>query len=145
MEVSQLEELVQLLQNSSVGELTLRQGSDRVTLRKPPRVANNVERVVSLAHDDGVTPTPQSPSNGEIAPVNPPITIHASLVGIFGHLKPIVGLNANVKNGQQIGTISALGINTEIKATAAGVVTNLFVEDGQPVEYGQPIFEIQPN
>jgi acetyl-CoA carboxylase biotin carboxyl carrier protein len=68
--------------------------------------------------------------------------IKATSVGIFRTAKVPLIAGATVEKGDLIGTIFALGISTEIHAMIAGTIADILVEDGDPVEYAQPIMEI---
>lgn len=138
MEISDVERLVELLQEAPVGELTLRQGGQRVTIRKAASTGARTE-VATVADEEY-----EDPAYYAADPVEERQLVTAPLVGVFGHVKPVVGLNARVTEGQVVGVIEAMKIITEIKAPCTGVVTDLLIEDGHPVEYGQVLFEIRP-
>jgi acetyl-CoA carboxylase biotin carboxyl carrier protein len=68
--------------------------------------------------------------------------IKATSVGIFRTAKVPLIAGATVEKGDVIGTIFALGISTEVHSSINGTIADILVEDGDPVEYGQPIMEI---
>ncbi len=80
------------------------------------------------------------PAVAEIQPASKPIK--ATSVGIFRTAKVPLIAGATVEKGDVIGTIFALGISTEVQASIAGTISDILVEDGDPVEYGQSIMEI---
>jgi acetyl-CoA carboxylase biotin carboxyl carrier protein len=146
MEITELEELVQLLRESNAGELTLRHEGERITIRKATRSASPS---VALTHggeeyrydtqyadvvDDDVEIATEHEQS---------VLVTAPLVGVFRHVKPLIGLNARVEEGQVVGVIEAMKLITEINAPASGVIVDRFIEDGHPVEFGQALFEIQ--
>jgi acetyl-CoA carboxylase biotin carboxyl carrier protein len=147
MDIAELEQLVEMVRESNIGELTLRHVGERVTIRKAGKSA---APSLTLAHheDDYDYPTDyvdiaDEESEDAGAEHDKSVLVTAPLVGVFGHVKPIVGLNARVTEGQVIGVIEAMKIITEIEAPAAGTVVDLFIEDGHPVEFGQALFEIR--
>jgi acetyl-CoA carboxylase biotin carboxyl carrier protein len=147
MEIAELEQLVSMVRDSEVGELTIKHDGERVTIRKAARNAPpSVELVPS---DPGYTYGSDfaeivDTDAEEIADERPPVTlITAPLVGVFGHVKPLVGLHARVTEGQVVGIIEAMKINTEVRSPVSGTVVDLFIEDGHPVEYGQALFGIR--
>ncbi len=149
MDLVEIEHLMDLVKRSEIRELTLKQGDARLTLKKQL----NVTASYPGAEEDGL----YSPDgrelvyNGdgsvtaEVIEGNEPVTleINSPLVGVFRHIKPMVGLGANVKSGQVIAVIEAMKLNTDINSSADGVVVETYVEDGMPVEYGQPLFGIK--
>ncbi len=143
MDVSELERLIALVQNAKISEVTLREGESRVTIRRTPPPAGGAMVVYQSADGDYLaefeTPEPE--------PVPPPqdITVIAPLVGVFRHIKPMVGLGAKVTEGQKIGTIQAVKLMTDLTSPTDGVVVDVFIEDGHPVEYGHTLFTIRPS
>lgn len=81
-----------------------------------------------------------APAVVEIQPASKPIK--ATSVGIFRTAKVPLIAGATVEKGDVIGTIFALGISTEVQSSIAGTISDILVEDGDPVEYGQSIMEI---
>ena len=142
MDVAELERLIALMQHAQISELTLREGDSRVTLRKRQRTVSAALVVYGDAGGDYVTEVEMS----EPSPPAPPedITVIAPLVGVFRHNKPMVGLGAKVVEGQKIGTIQAVKLLTDLTAPTDGVVVDVFIEDGHPVEYGHTLFTIRP-
>ncbi len=74
------------------------------------------------------------------------VNIIAGLVGIFRALPPEKRVTAGdpVQNGQVLGRIESMRLLTDCLANADGVIGAVLVQDGQPVEYGQPLFEVRP-
>lgn len=59
--------------------------------------------------------------------------------------KPLVTVGATVREGQVVGAIEALQVYNEVEASSAGTVREILVEEGQPVEYGQPLLVVEPH
>lgn len=76
------------------------------------------------------------------APV-PYEVLTAELVGRV-RLDPVVAEGLTVEAGRELGAIEALGLRTLLAAPAAGRIACVYVEDGQPVEYGQPLLAVEP-
>ena len=69
--------------------------------------------------------------------------VTSTLVGIFRAARKVpVAVGSRVEAGQTIGMIEVMRLSDEVTATISGEVSAVFVIDGQPVEYGQPLFEI---
>ena len=68
--------------------------------------------------------------------------VEAAVVGVFHETAPQVTLGQAVRAGDLLGTIDALTIRNDVRADSDGEVVGVHVEDGQPVEYGQPLFAL---
>src|SRR5690349_1931752 len=116
MELDELERLVEMVQNANISELTLKQGESRVTIRKAARgtgvmstaliplsnaYAEETEFLVTEEEDDS---DPEDEMREESEQT---LLITSPLVGVFGHVKPLIGLGAKVKEGQVVGIIEA--------------------------------------
>ena len=64
------------------------------------------------------------------------------MVGIFYHAEPPLFLGAEIKAGQIIGSIESMKLMNDVVAEDSGRVTDVLVEDGAPVEYGQALFRL---
>ncbi len=156
MNVEELERLVALVQNANIRELTLRQDDNRITIRKqiPPQTAPMSTALVPLEggyegvfqEADYTIEQTGSAFDGQIGENEENIALVTSpLVGVFHHLKPLVGLGAKVKEGQVVGIIEAVKLMNEVMAPCDGKVVDVLIEDGMPVEYGQELYAIEPD
>ena len=149
MDIADLEQLVQMVRESGAGELTLRQDGARVTIRKAARASassvaveqESAEYIYTTQYADILDEIPED----ELEEPDENILITAPLVGVFAHVKPLVGLNARVSEGQVVGVIEAMKLTTEIKSPVTGTIVDIFIEARHPVEYGQALFEIRPD
>jgi len=149
MDLRKLKKLIDLVQESGIAELEITEGEEKVKIVKGGAVS------VSASHAD--TPHPASPALPAAAP--PPAAapaaepepvpegkvIKAPMVGTFYRssspdAKPFVEVGQPVKEGETVCIIEAMKLMNEIEADAAGTVKAILVENGQPVEYGQPLF-----
>ncbi len=145
--IEQLQHLVRLLDSSDVSELELKRAAEgiRLVLRKVKLPENSDQSPGSQY----VRPTSNAADN--VAPAaSPKETEHkvvAPFVGTF-HVwaKPkggtLVAVGDRVKAGQLVGTIQSLNVLNEVETSVAGRVVEIFVQDGQPVEYGQLLMTI---
>ena len=140
MEISELERLAALVRRHNISELTLRQGEARVTLRAPALEAEAFGD--EEPYDDGEAVTDErSDAASSAAPGQ--VTVTAPLVGVFHHIKPVVGLATRVTAGQVMGVIEAMRLVNEVTSPANGVVTDVVIEEGAAVEFGQPLFVVE--
>jgi biotin carboxyl carrier protein len=116
----QLSEVLALIAATEITELDVNIGATRLSLRRSPAAAPALASPAS-------EPRSQEPTT---------LAIASPLVGIF---RPSVSAGASLEPGQSIGAIEALGMPTSVEAPQSGTVEELLVEDGAPVEFGQPL------
>lgn len=145
---AQLQHLVRMLDKSDVSEIEVKRPQDRMRLVLK-KVKANAQPAVSdyqvlASSSNGATSAEhESPT----ASIDIQHTVTAPLVGIFHSWakpkgKPVVAIGDRVKIGQLVGTIQSLNVISEVESLVAGRVVELLVQDGQPVEYGQPLVVI---
>ncbi len=72
--------------------------------------------------------------------------VESSLVGVFrASAKEAVAVGSTVRAGQSLGAVEVMRLLSDVPASVAGEIITQFVQDGEPVEYGQPLFEIAPD
>jgi len=155
MDLAEMEQLVDLVKRSNIRELTIKQGDARITLKKSLEQDFIVEvggelavyEVDEIVSAEGELSTFISNFSGEDVERDATVSeyaITAPLVGTFHHVKPMVGLGARVRAGQVVAQIESMKLTTEINSPIDGTVTETYVEDGMPVEYGQPLLVVEP-
>lgn len=117
--------LLSLLARSDVVELDVQIGATRVSLRR------SLESPVAAAVAELLS---------DVATETVSVAITSPLVGVF---HPVVTAGEALSAGQLIGSVEALGLPTNVEAHEAGTVESLLVDDGTPVEYGQPLLVIR--
>ena len=144
MNVTELEALVELVKDAKISEITLKQGDQRVTIKKPHPRQEYAEGAASEAYSEDDEYAEDMTIDSSLVEPEPVVVI-APVVGYFHHVKPIVGLNASVTAGQTVGIVKAMQLNNEVTASVGGVIVDVLVKDGQPVEYGQPLYRLLPS
>ncbi|MGH9447461.1 MAG: acetyl-CoA carboxylase biotin carboxyl carrier protein [Terriglobia bacterium] len=162
-----IREILDLLEERGISEFELERNGFRVRIKRrsvheiPPRAAaaahldahhlNSPLEDASAAHTATPSPAPSAPS-GEPAtePAAGLYLIKSPIVGTFyaapsPDAPPFVKPGQIVKPGQVLCIIEAMKLMNEIEAEVAGEITRVFVESGQPVEYGQSLFAIIPS
>src|SRR5215204_5647579 len=143
-----IREIVRIVQESGVAEIAIEESGMRVSVRRR-------EEADSAAMTPAPTPAPSAPTEQDIAPpaVEAPtdgvVRVEAPMVGTFYRAPspgapPFVEEGAPVLSGQTLCILEAMKLMNEIKADLDGVVRRIYVENGQPVEFGQVLFEIEP-
>jgi acetyl-CoA carboxylase biotin carboxyl carrier protein len=147
MDLRKLKKLIDLVQESGIAELEITEGEEKVKIVKGGAVT--VAAPVAPATVPPPTAEPRAAAPSAVA--EPPgagqegHVVKAPMVGTFYRspspdAKPFVEVGQGVKEGQTICIIEAMKLMNEIEADASGTVKAVLVENGQPVEYGQPLF-----
>jgi acetyl-CoA carboxylase biotin carboxyl carrier protein len=132
----QVSALIALMEGSDLTELDIVHGSFALRLERDSQL---------LVAAPAVTAAP-APQDVEAAAES--ILLRSPQVGTFyvsaePHGEPFVHPGSHVEPGQVIGLIEAMKLITEVEAESGGTVRRALVDDGQAVEYGQPLFELE--
>lgn len=151
MDLRKLKTLIDLVSESGVAELEINEGEDRVRIVNRPSVAaqpvQNLVTVATPAVAAAPAAAPAAPAAAP-APAAEPCacgdSITSPMVGTFYRAPspgaaPFIEVGDAVKKGQVIGIIEAMKLLNEVEADKDGVVKAFAVENGQPVEFGQPL------
>lgn len=132
--VNEAKTLIELLERTSVRRISLAAGQFKI----------EIEREFASAGTAGnVAPSAAVP----IGPADSRHRVLSPMVGVFYHApspgaKTLVAVGSRVERGQAIGIIEAMKVMNEVASDAAGIVAEILVPDGQPVEYEQPLIVI---
>jgi acetyl-CoA carboxylase biotin carboxyl carrier protein len=157
--MDELRELIGLLRDNGLAELELENEGFRVRLRRESTMAE-AAAVAPVQHPAPapVAPAPAPAPSGPAHPGTQATTaaaqdqdlhiISSPIVGTFYRsasptAEPFVKIGSNVENDSVVCIIEAMKLMNEIQAETSGEVVKIYVENGQPVEYGQPLFGIQ--
>jgi len=147
MDLRKLKTLIDLVQQSGIAELEITEGEEKVRISRglaPGHPAAPVAQVVTLP---AAAPTgaPAAPGEGEAPAMPEGHVIRSPMVGTFYRsaapgAKVFVEVGQAVKSGDTLCIIEAMKLLNEIDADRDGTVKAILVENGQPVEYGEPLF-----
>lgn len=151
MDLRKIKTLIDLVQQSGIAELEITEGEEKVRISRTGNggqfMAPIAPTSVSLPAEYG-GPTAQ-PVAAPAAPAEPAgHTIKSPMVGTF-YRSPSPGspafveIGQSVTKGQTLCIIEAMKLLNEIESDASGVVKSILIENGQPVEYGQPLFIVE--
>jgi oxaloacetate decarboxylase alpha subunit len=137
-----IREIVRVVQESGVGEVTVEEEGMRVTVRRTPEVG-------AAAAAAAVAPEGQPGEALLPGRANGLIRVEAPMVGVFYRApepgaEPFVEVGDPVGPGQTLCLLEAMKLFNELKADAAGIVRSVHAENAQPVEFGQLLFELEP-
>ncbi|OYY61237.1 MAG: acetyl-CoA carboxylase, biotin carboxyl carrier protein [Burkholderiales bacterium 28-67-8] len=148
MDLRKLKTLIDLVSESNISELEITEAEGKVRIVKAdPRAAmvsyapaSAVALPVAAAH-------PATPAVAEV-PEETGHVVKSPMVGTFYRAaspggKPLADIGSEVKEGEAICIIEAMKIMNEIEADKTGKVTRVLCENGQAVEFGQPLFIVE--
>ena len=157
MDIRKIKKLIELLEDSDVSEIEIVEGEESVRIARASGVTHVNVPVAQPALAPvapaapaaaPAAPAPAANQAAEPADVMPPGTIIESpMVGTFysassPDAKPFVEVGQSVNKGDTICIIEAMKIMNQIEAETSGTIRAILVEDGQPVEYGEPLVVI---
>jgi acetyl-CoA carboxylase biotin carboxyl carrier protein len=146
MDLRKLKKLIDLVQESGIAELEITEGEEKVKIVKGGVVVMAQAPAPAMHSAPAAAPAMAAAAT---APATEPVqeghVVKAPMVGTFYRspspdAKAFVELGQAVKEGDTICIIEAMKLMNEIEADAGGTVKAILVENGQPVEYGQPLF-----
>src|SRR5436190_18948276 len=151
MDLRKLKKLIDLVQESGIAELEITEGEEKVKIVKGGAVSVSAAPLPAPAAPPPLAATPAAAaaaaaaSAADAAAGQEGHVVKAPMVGTFYRTpspdaKAFVEVGQTVKEGQTICIIEAMKLMNEIEADASGVVKAILVENGQPIEYGQPLF-----
>src|SRR5262249_10969453 len=160
LDVEALRQIIEVLETSDVTQLTWRRGEERITIRRgepPTTIVQAVPAIAAAATEvRSVERSVRDPSTaGKAAAAKHPAEekpghiVTSPFVGTFYRTPapeqpPFVELGTSVRKGQVLCIVEAMKLMNEIEAEVAGKIAEIFVESGQTVEFGQPLFRIEP-
>src|SRR5260221_4569284 len=148
MDLRKLKKLIDLVQESVSAELEITEGEEKDKSVKGGGVSISQAPLAAPAATSVAEPPAGVASAAEPAAGQEGHVLKAPMVGTFyrspsADAKAFIEVGQTVKEGQTICIIEAMKLMNEIEADASGVVKAILVENGQPVEYGQPRFIIR--
>jgi acetyl-CoA carboxylase biotin carboxyl carrier protein len=159
MRVEEIKRLVELVEQSGIGELEVRRWWGTVRISKVPRGNGQVIQVTpDSSHASHPSPPPAAVQPQAAAPPGPAeeppeegiVTIVSPMVGTFyrsasSSVPSYVEINGRVTAGQVVCIVEAMKLMNEIESEISGTITRILVENGQPVEFNQPLFRVRPD
>jgi oxaloacetate decarboxylase (Na+ extruding) subunit alpha len=138
-----IREIVRIVQESGVGEVTIEEAGMRVSVRRTPEQLDPTLAAVAAQPAADGEPLPPSPQADGF------VRVEAPMVGVFYRAPqpgapPFVQEGDTVAQGQTLCILEAMKLMNEIKADAAGIVRTIHVGNAEPVEFGQLLFELEP-
>ena len=153
MDIKDIKAIIDLMKKNSITEFELERQDSKIRLKRGPNggapivqydepAAGGAPALMPVATPALSAGTPQTPATGEIEVKSP-------MIGTF-YRAPSPEAASYVEMGTEISPesvvciIEAMKVMNEIKAEVKGIITQVLVENGKPVEFGQPLFKVRP-
>jgi acetyl-CoA carboxylase biotin carboxyl carrier protein len=152
MDIRKVKKLIELLEESGISELEISEGEESVRISRHPRMAPSAASPAPPAPPAVAVAAaaPQLPATaaGEHKPRKDDQTITSPMVGTYYSAsapgaKPFIEIGMEIKVGQTVCIIEAMKMMNQIESDKAGRVTAILAKNGDPVEFGQPLFVIE--
>ena len=147
MDLRKLKKLIDLVQESGISELEVTEGEEKVRIAKHSPAAPATYYAPPPPVAPAVAPAPTVAAAASVSALPDGHIVKSPMVGTFYRAgapgaKPLVEVGQSVSEGDRLCIIEAMKLMNEIEADASGVIKAILVENGEPVEYGQPLFVI---
>lgn len=142
MDIALIKKLIKLLQDNHLNELTVEEGDLKISLKQGGQTVTVPAQPVSAA------PAAQPSAQPAPAPASSGVTVKAPMIGTFYRSagpdkEAFVKVGQSIKKGDVLCIIEAMKLFNEIQSEVSGTVTKVLVDNGQPVEYDQPLFIVE--
>ena len=154
MDLRKLKTLIDLVSESNISELEITEAEGKVRIVKagaaaaPPQMMAYAMQGMPAPAEAPRAAGPAIAAEPEVPAAETGHVVTSPMVGTFYRAsspggKPLVEAGSNVKEGEPVCIIEAMKIMNEIEATQTGTIIKVLCENGQPVEFGQPLFVIE--
>ncbi|TLY63876.1 MAG: acetyl-CoA carboxylase biotin carboxyl carrier protein [Gammaproteobacteria bacterium] len=157
MDIRKIKKLIELLEESGIAEIEIKEGEEAVRISRMPGGAAAAQRLALGLGAPAASPQTDMPAKSapaaaaESAAAKPKPNEHvitAPMVGTFYGSpspggKPFVEIGDEIKVGQVLCIIEAMKMMNQIEADKAGRITSIMARNGDPVEFGQPLFVVE--
>lgn len=154
MDIEKLQELLQIFEASELSEIEIEEAGTRVRLKKGASIQSAMPPYSVAPHPQLDAPAssvaPQIPHQGAGAPEeDAAITINSPMVGVFyaapaPDQPPFVKPGDVVQEQQTVCIVEAMKLMNEVAAQFRAKILKVLAENGEPVEFGQPLFAVEP-
>jgi acetyl-CoA carboxylase biotin carboxyl carrier protein len=150
MDIRKVKKLIELLEESGISELEISEGEESVRISRHPRMAMQAPLQIAAPMTQAAPLAAATPATaaGEHKPRNDDYTVTSPMVGTYYSAaspgaKSFVEIGSEIKVGQILCIIEAMKMMNQIESDKAGRVTAILAKNGEPVEFGQPLFIIE--
>ena len=153
MDLRKIKKLMELLEESGIAEIEVKEGEESIKLsRNVTTTSMPVQQMIQQPMPTGQPPAISAPSEAPKASENPKVekknTINSPMVGTFyasssPEAKPSVTVGQSVKKGDTLCILEAMKMMNQVQAESDGKITEILVDNAEPVEFDQPLFVIE--
>lgn len=148
MDIRKIKKLIELIEDSDIAEIEIHEGEESVRLSRTSSAAPVYAPAPAAAPQAIAAPAASAEPAAEVVEEITGHVVNSPMVGTFYRsaspgAKPFVEVGQKVSSGETLCIIEAMKILNQIESDASGTVTKVLVENGQPVEYNQPLFVIE--
>ncbi|EQD52386.1 Acetyl-CoA biotin carboxyl carrier [mine drainage metagenome] len=147
MDIRKIKKLIELLEESGIAEIEIKEGEEAVRISRMPTGSAVIRALPQIAAGTPIE-APAAPAAEAPKARSNEHVVTAPMVGTFyasptPGAKPFVEIGDEIKIGQVLCIIEAMKMMNQIEADRAGRITSVMARNGDPVEYGQPLFVIE--
>jgi acetyl-CoA carboxylase biotin carboxyl carrier protein len=151
MDLRKIKKLIELLEESGIAEIEVKEGEESIKLSRASQVQQPIINTQTYDVPAPINPAIEKPiQKDELKsdPISDGDTIDSPMVGTFYRAaspdsKPFVEKGQKVNKGDTVCILEAMKMMNQVTAEQAGTITEILVEDSEPVEFGQPLFIIK--
>ena len=156
MDIRKVKKLIEMLEESTLAEIEIREGEESIRISRASSVgAPAIVSTVGATVNPPASGRTEAISSGAAAPIEPAappppsgLSVTSPMVGTFYRspspgTPPFVDVGSEVKVGDVLCIIEAMKMMNQLESDKAGVVKAILKENGQPVEFGEPLFVIE--
>ena len=147
MDIRKVKKLIEMLENSNLEEIEIQEGEESVRLVKSHGSVHNPQSQPIVLAQDNLAPIVKQETETEEEIKEDSNSINSPMVGTFYSsaspgAKPFISVGDIVSEGDVVCIVEAMKMMNEIKSEFSGTVLSVNVENSEPVEYGQSLFEL---
>jgi acetyl-CoA carboxylase biotin carboxyl carrier protein len=154
MDIRKVKKLIELLEESNIDEIEIKEGEESVRISRHPRTVSGLApmptaavQVAPMAAVAEAAPAPATDTGSAAAPTITGHALKSPMVGTFYRAPSptapaFVEVGQSVKVGDVVCIVEAMKMMNQIEADKSGTIEAILVENGEPVEFDQPLFTI---
>ena len=148
VDTDMVKKLAKMLDENDLSEIEVEDNGRRIVVKRKPSAAAPVAYAQAPAAPASAPTPAAAPAAAEVSPANHPGAVKSPMVGTAyltaePGAAPFISVGAKVKEGDTLVIIEAMKVMNPIPSPRAGVVKQILIENGQPVEYEQPLAIIE--
>jgi acetyl-CoA carboxylase biotin carboxyl carrier protein len=151
MDLKDIKAIIDLMKKNSVSEFELERQDFKIRLKRggAPAVIAQSDDIAPMAYAPPQLPASAAPPQAAAMAISGEIEIKSPMIGTFyrspsPEAGPYIEVGMEVNPDTVVCIVEAMKVMNEIKSEVRGVITQVLVESGKPIEFGQPLFKVRP-